>query len=396
MSAPPSDVAQLLRHFRIRAGLTQEALAATAGLSSQAISALENGRRRHPRAVTIDLLTAALGLSSSDREQLENAASRRSDVPAHTQLPPPISDFTGRSRQLAELEELLRTPYGVAPAVVISAVGGMGGIGKTTLAVQAANLVTAEYPDGQLYLNLRGGTGNPLGASEAIDALLKLLGIPPAGTSDPQAAANRYRTALAGRRMLILLDDAAGAAQVLPLIPGTAGSAVLITSRQRLSGVPGVRRIDLDVLGEREAVQLLAEIVGPAVITQKPEDALRVVRRCGLLPLAIRIAGGQCAKSARGLEELAAHLADDAGRLNALTGPGRLVNNSIALSLSALSAGQGVDIAAAEAFRTPRICWSVSSISICWRPRLPTVIDCTTWSGISVATSPGRRSASPS
>lgn len=226
----------------------------------------------------------------------------------------------------------------------------MGGIGKTTLAVQAANLVAAEYPDGQLYLNLRGGTGNPLGASEAIEALLKALGIPSAGTSDPQVAANRYRTAMASRRMLILLDDAAGAAQVLPLIPGTAGSSVLITSRRRLSGLPGVRRIDLDVLAEREAVQLLAEIVGLDVITQNPEDALHVVRRCGLLPLAIRIAGGQSGKSAQGLEELAAQLADDAGRLNALTGPGRLVNNSIALSLAALSRGHRVDVAAAEAF----------------------------------------------
>jgi transcriptional regulator with XRE-family HTH domain/tetratricopeptide (TPR) repeat protein len=344
-----ADVASILRPFRLRSGLTQEALAEAAGLSVQAISALENGRRRQPRAVTIDRLAETLGLSSEERLQLEQGAHRRGDG-SYQQLPSPVSDFTGRGQQLAELEELLRSPYDASPGVVISAIGGMGGVGKTALAVQAANRVAAEYPDGQLYLNLRGASLDPLSAVEALNALLQALGVPPTGTSDLQVIAKRYRTALASRRTLILLDDAAGVAQVLPLIPGTAGSTVVITSRKRLSGLPGARRVDLDVLTEDEAVELLAEVVGQDLISKNHESALSIVRSCGYLPLAVRIAAGLTTRTASGLKRLAEQLADDGGRLDALTGPGGVVSTTIGLSLATLSTGTTVDMAAAKAF----------------------------------------------
>ncbi|MEV8373841.1 helix-turn-helix domain-containing protein [Kribbella sp. NPDC056861] len=336
MSAPPSDVAQLLRDFRTRSGLTQEALAEAAGLSAQAISALENGRRRYPRPVTIDLLVDALDLSVADTEQLASAASRRSEALTSTQLPPPITDFTGRSRQLAELVALLRSQYDVAPGVVISAIGGMGGVGKTTLAVQAAQLVADEFPDGQLYLNLRGGGDEPLSTVDALGRLLHALGVPSSRAADDEdVMAARYRSALAGRRLLLLLDDAVSVAQVRSLMPGTPGTAVVITSRQHLSALAGVRRLDLDVLTEAEALQLLGELLGPDRVAAEPDASGEVVRRCGFLPLAIRIAA-EAGRTARTLEGLAAELAEETGRRDLLTGPGSGVGRSILVSLHQL------------------------------------------------------------
>jgi tetratricopeptide (TPR) repeat protein/transcriptional regulator with XRE-family HTH domain len=354
-TAPFSDptalgVAGLLREFRSRARLTQEALAQAAGLSAQAIGALEGGRRRYPRMTTIDLLAKALDLSEADRRRFEQAARRTGNGPAHPQqLPPPITDFTGRTRELGELLKLLRSPYDVAPGVVISAIGGMGGVGKTALAVQAAHLVSEEYPDGRLYLDLRAGGGDPLRPADAIAHLLRALGVPVSGDpEDVELAAARYRTALAGRRVLVLLDDATSVAQVTPLIPGTAGSTVVITSRRRLSALPGVRRLGLEPLGADEALQLLGEIVGHDEIRATPEAALAVVQECGLLPLAIRIAGGQAAGN---LPALAERLADDNSRLDVLTDPGRGVRTSISVSIRALTTSDNpADAVAAGSF----------------------------------------------
>jgi len=151
--------------------------------------------------------------------------------------------------------------------------------------VLAARLVADAFPDGQLYLNLRGGTAEPLRPADALGSLLQTLGVPPAGTSiDQPVLAARYRTALAGRRMVLLLDDAANADQVLPLMPGTAGPVVVITSRQQLSALPGVHHLQLDVMTEAEALKLFGEVVGHDLVAEQPEAAAQVVRRCGLLP----------------------------------------------------------------------------------------------------------------
>jgi transcriptional regulator with XRE-family HTH domain/tetratricopeptide (TPR) repeat protein len=349
---PQGDVAGLLRRFRLSSGLTQEALAEKAELSVGAVRLLETGRRRYPRPETIKQLAAALQLPEVDRQRLVVAAKRpasgavgQDGVPR--QLPLDVVDFSGRGAELERVRGVLLPRGDSVVGVAVAVISGMGGVGKTTLAVHAGHTVAADFPDGQLYVNLRGGGTEPRSTADALQILLQSLGVPPAGTTDVAALAGRYRTAIAGRRMLLVLDDAAGVAQVLPLIPGTATAAVMIISRQRLAELPGARRIDLDVLDEREALQLLGEVVGTSVVDANPEAARQVVQRCGLLPLAIRIAGGQCSRS---LQQLASRLTDDDGRLDALTGPDGIVNKTIAISLAALSAGKALDVAAVEAF----------------------------------------------
>ncbi|MEV6414297.1 tetratricopeptide repeat protein [Kribbella sp. NPDC051718] len=347
------SVAQLMKGFRRRAGLTQEALAERAQLSVRAIRTLEGGRRRYPRESTLHQLAAAFELSAAEQEQLAAAASRSRDEPSRTprQLPPGLDDFTGRTKELDDLVRLLREAEVVAPSVVISAVGGMGGIGKTTLAVEAGRLAAEHYPDGQLYLNLGGGS-QPVPVADALATVLAAMEVPPADDpSDVQAATNRYRTSIAGRRMLVLLDDAVSAEQVTPLIPGTSGSAVVITSRNQLTTVPGVRYLDLEVLSEVEAVALLGEVAGREQVQADPDAALDVVRLCGLLPLAVRIAGSHpSSQEVGGLAVLAGLLADGDKRLKVLSAPGRGVGASIGLSIQALGAsGRAGDTACALA-----------------------------------------------
>lgn len=348
-AAPSTDLAHLLRRFRTRSALTREALAEASGLSTEAIAALEGGRRRYPRTTTINALAKSLGLSDAESQQVEQAARRPTTT--SLPLPAPIVDFTGRTQQLDELVHLLRSPYAASPGVVISAIGGMGGIGKTTLAAQAAQQVVGDFPDGQLSVNLRGGGDTPLSAAEALGILVQALGLPAAGGSEQlEATAGRYRSALAGRRMLLLLDDAASVDQVRPLIPGTPGSAVVITSRQQLAALPGVRRLDLDVLTELEAMQLLGEVAGRSQVAKEPEAAREIVRRCGYLPLAIRIAG-HSGRTATGLRGIVTRLAEDSGRRELLTGPGAGVSDSIQASLVHLRRDDRPgDLAAAEAF----------------------------------------------
>ncbi|ONI68123.1 hypothetical protein BWI15_34340 [Kribbella sp. ALI-6-A] len=343
---------QLLRAYRTRSGLTQERLAELAEVSVQAVNALEGGRRQFPRPSTVTRLAEALGLENEDRERLDAAARRPKggDVDGvPRQLPPAIGDFIGRDDQLGELVDLLRSPLAAAPGIVISAIGGMAGIGKTTLAVQAAHQVLEEFPDGQIYLNLRGGGSTALPTADALAALLQSLGLPPAGTAgDVQATAARYRTALAGRRILLVLDDVAGVEQVSPLMPGTPGAVVVMTSRQSLSALPGVRHLGLEVLSEDDAVQLLFEAMDTGVTGTDRDAALDIVRKCGCLPLAIRIAGGRARTC--GLREVASRLSEQAGRWEILTGPAAEVGRSIGLSLDHLAGGGPVDAAAADAF----------------------------------------------
>ncbi|TWD73306.1 NB-ARC domain-containing protein [Kribbella amoyensis] len=338
----------LLRRFRRERSLSQEALAHSAKVSIEAVRALEGNRRRFPRTSTVALLADALGCTPAERSMLEAAAARTSEP--LRQLPPPLTDFTGRDSELDVLATHLRAGV-TSPAVPVAAVTGMGGIGKTTLALQVANEVADQFPDGQLMLDLRGfSSSGPIEPPAALGILLRALGTPAGQVPSELAEATAlYRSAIAGRRVLLVLDNAADSAQVEPLIPGVAGSAVVITSRRVLSGLPSARGLQLAGLTRAEAVRLLAEVGGPAV-SAEPAAAERIVEYCARLPLAVRLAGVRLiGRSARAVRNLADRLADESRRMDALDDHGRGVRGSIAVSVEGLAASDDpLDVEAAR------------------------------------------------
>ena len=231
------------------------------------------------------------------------------------QLPASVTDFTGRERELADL--LARLP---ADGMAISVITGMPGVGKTALAVHAGHLRADAFPDGQLCARLD-QAGSPRDPQIVLGELLRGLGVPPGDI--PVSSFEReamYRSALAGRRVLVLMDGASSAAQVRPLLPGTAGCAVLVTSRSRLADVDGAKIIELGGMLPVDAVSLLGKISGREMIGGNAESALAIAALCGYLPLAIRIAGARLADdpdlAVPGLAEL---LYDDGSRLDELS-----------------------------------------------------------------------------
>ncbi|MGK3208138.1 BTAD domain-containing putative transcriptional regulator [Amycolatopsis sp. MEPSY49] len=240
------------------------------------------------------------------------------------QLPPDIADFTGRDAELAELTGVLGRDTGVPVAVLT----GEPGAGKSTLAVRAAHRLRARFPDGQLYVPL---SGREIG--EVLADLLRALGVPgPAVPDDVRARAAVFRGRLADRRVLVVLDDAGDPEHVRALLPGTPGCAVLVTSRQRLSGLAGAHRLALGPLSDDEAAELLNRLAG-ARVTRERADAGRIIAACARLPLALRIAGSRLAiRPHLRLGELADRLEDEVRRLDELTVSDLAVRSSIALS----------------------------------------------------------------
>ena len=222
------------------------------------------------------------------------AAGPPARVPA--QLPPDTADFTGRDEQTRPLRPVATGPGEARPGVVvISAIAGMGGIGKTTLAVHVAHRLRDRFPGGQLYASLRGATV-PLRTADVLARFLRDLGLPDAGIpADEAERAARYRTLVADRAMLIVLDDARDAAQVRPLLPGTERCAVIVTSRNALHGLPGAVRLDLDVLDPGEARALFGVIIGAPRAAAEPDATASVLGSCAGLPLAVRIAASRLA-----------------------------------------------------------------------------------------------------
>jgi DNA-binding SARP family transcriptional activator/tetratricopeptide (TPR) repeat protein len=263
----------------------------------------------------VELLSDQLGvepgpsLKQAYQEMTGDGPVRPRRVPA--QLPPDVTRFQGRAEELAELDRLLAEP---ADAVTIVAVDGMGGIGKTALAIHWAHRVRGRFPDGQLYLNLRGhGPHGPVEPRAALGTLLLSLGMSPDRLpADIDARTALFRTELAGRRILMVLDNAHDAEQVRPLLPGTA-AVVVITGRNRLRGltVDGARLLRLDGLGASGGLALLNGIAGAGRGAADPVAAAEVIRRCGGLPLAIRIIAERIARYPRApLREFADELAE--------------------------------------------------------------------------------------
>jgi tetratricopeptide (TPR) repeat protein/transcriptional regulator with XRE-family HTH domain len=356
-SPAPGSFGTLLRRHRAGSGLSQEELAYKSGLSVRAVADMERGRTARPHRRSVELLAAALGLPESERLQLERAsrlhhakraaepgqrqAATMTDAPESRlqrpgapvvprQLPAAARHFSGRTAELAILADLVDRASDRAPGtVVISAIGGLAGVGKTALAVQLAHQVAGQFPDGQLYVNLRGydTAREPMPAAEAIRMLLDAFEIPagrvPAG---PEAQAGLYRSVLADKQMLILLDNAADAAQVRPLLPGSPGCLVIVTSRSRLEGlvaVDGAVPLSLDVLTSTDARHLLCRVVGDARVAAEPDAAGQLIEGCGRLPLALVVTAARAAtRPGLPLAAVASELVVAAGRLDALQAAG--------------------------------------------------------------------------
>src|SRR5215471_2863131 len=245
------DFAALLRAYRHRARLTQEELAQLSGLSVRTVRNLEL-RRTRPYRDSLRRLADALRLPADVQDHLERAGVRRprglldGDPPGPPNLlPPDLDDFTGRTRELAALCTRLTAARTVAPAVAV--LSGRGGVGKTALAVHAAHLARDSFEDGQLFANLHGAGAAHREPTEVLASFLHALGVDGRAIPDGlDARVELYRARLAGRRVLVVLDDAAGEGQVRPLLPGSPSCAVLVTARAALPGLAAACRVELD------------------------------------------------------------------------------------------------------------------------------------------------------
>jgi len=292
----------------------------------------ELSRRQHVplrrRYTEVDLAFLVKRIAETNPELVKLAARRQSSASGvPQQLPAAVAHFAGRSDELTTLTGLLRGRSGTGGTVVISAVSGTAGVGKTALAVHWAHQVADQFPDGQLYINLRGfdPSGSVMDPAVAVRRFLDELQVSPERIPvDLDAQAALYRSLLAGRRMLVVLDNARDTSQVRPLLPGGPGCLVLVTSRNQLSGLvaaDGAYPITLDLLTEAEAHELLGRRLGTDRVTTEPQAVQEIISRCARLPLALAIVAARAATHPQfRLHTLAAELRTTGERLDVLTG----------------------------------------------------------------------------
>lgn len=346
-----ADLALVLRRLRHRearnrggAELTYRELAAKTGWSHATIGEYFTGRTLPPTH-RFDVLIMLLGATPAEQGALATARDRVEDsrraagdrtrgteasdeprTPVPRELPSDVAGFVGREAQLAELDRLLDETRN-EPTVVITALSGAGGVGKTALAVRWAHRVAHRYPDGQLYVNLRGyDPDEPVAYADALAGFLRSLGLDAAGIpNDPAERAARYRSLLSGRRVLILLDNARDAEHVRPLLPGAPTCLAVVTSRDTLPGLvarDGAHRVVLDALAPHESRSLLHSLIG-ARVEAEPEEADRLADQCGRLPLALRLAAELSATyPSASLADLVDELDDEHRRLDLLDAGG--------------------------------------------------------------------------
>ena len=283
------------------------------------------------------------------------------------QLPADIADFTGRDEQVKRLSDLLSGigASGDPGAVRIAVVAGSGGLGKTSLAVHTAHRVRRRFPDGQLYVDLLGATAAPLLPGDVLARFLRDLGVDGKDIPvDEDERAARYRTVLAGRRMLVVLDNARDAAQVRPLLPGTASSAVLVTTRSRMPDLASTKLVDLNVLDDDEALKLFVKVVGEERAEAEPEATAELLDACAGLPLAIRICAARLVtRSGWTIRAMAGRLTDEHRRLDEMRVGDLAVRASFEVSFTSLPPStdkRGID--PALAFRLLGL-WHGPSIS---------------------------------
>jgi tetratricopeptide (TPR) repeat protein/transcriptional regulator with XRE-family HTH domain len=354
---PALTFAGLLRQLRAETRLTQEELAEAAGLSARSVSDLERGINRTARKETAVLLAGALGLPGTVAELFVAAARGRGpaeDVVTARQgafaaaatrgLPRDVASFTGRQGELDRLAEVLDSLAAGGGVVGICAIGGMAGVGKTTFAVHAAHRLAGSFPDGQFYLPLHAHTRGqrPVDPADALSSLLLTAGV--AAAHIPlglEARAVRWRDHVAGKEILLVLDDAASHEQVRPLLPGTGGSLVLITSRRRLAALDDATVISLDTLAPQEAAALLTRLGGRPRLQPGDVAVGEITRRCGYLPLAIGLMASQLRHHrARTAESVAASLAAATDRVELMRAENLSVAAAFDLSYQDLNPGQ--------------------------------------------------------
>ncbi|CAM3877869.1 hypothetical protein KIPE111705_29360 [Kibdelosporangium persicum] len=288
-----------------------------AGRRAQAFEAFHSIRRR-----LADELGVAPGPELTEAHQgvlLDQPEYTRATVvrPVGNQLPADVPGFTGRGPELSQMDSEL-----AAPGMPICVVSGTAGVGKTALAIHCAHRVRKRFPDGQLYIDLQGyAPGRPVTPLDALGRFLNALGVPGAEVSlDLADRASRLRTELAGRRVLLVLDNANSVEQIRPLLPGTESCAVIVTSRDSLAGLValhGAHRLDLDLLPAAEAQQLLRSLIG-----EDSESIAVLAEQCARLPLALRVAAELAISRSSPLRELVEELADQQRRLEILDAGG--------------------------------------------------------------------------
>jgi tetratricopeptide (TPR) repeat protein/transcriptional regulator with XRE-family HTH domain len=361
MDEPALTFAGLLRQLRAEARLTQEELAEAAGVSPRSVSDLERGINRTARKDTAVLLAGALGLPGRVAELFVAAARGRGDADdvvaarhgtalgafaaaATRGLPRDVASFTGRQGELDQLAQALDSLAAGGGVVGICAIGGMAGIGKTTFAVHAAHRLAGTFPDGQFYLPLHAHTPGqrPVGPADALSSLLLTAGVPAAQIPPGlEARATRWRDHVAGKKILLLLDDAASHEQVRPLLPGTGGSLVLLTSRRRLTALNDAAVISLDTLAPQEAAALLTRLAGRPEFQPGDAAVAEIIRLCGYLPLAIGLIASQLRHHpAQTAESVAASLAAATDRMELMRAENLSVAAAFDLSYTDLTDGQ--------------------------------------------------------
>ncbi|TWD84907.1 DNA-binding SARP family transcriptional activator [Kribbella amoyensis] len=346
-SALIADLCRTADHHPLRERLQELRILALyrAGRQAEALAALRRTREQLVEELGVEPGPALIALQSSILAA-DPSLEPESHSETPSQLPPAVPDFTGRDEQVGRLLELLSS-RGPRSAPAVAAIAGPAGVGKTTLAVATAHRLIDQYPDGQLYVDLRGADAGPLDPTEALGRLLRSLGV--AGAAIPESRGERsalFRSRLAGTRTLILLDNAAGEQQVRPLLPGRPGCGVLVTSRAPLAGLEGASLVNLDLFTPAQALDLLRKVIGADRVATAAEAAAEIVRLCDQLPLAVRIAAARLARRPDWeLSRLAERLADQRHRLDELRSGDLAVRASLELSY------QGLGPAAQTTFR---------------------------------------------
>ncbi len=271
------------------------------------------------------------------RQHQETGPGRVGAVLIPHQLPRTVAEFTGRAEILAEISEVMLPDADdsslTVPVVVLT---GRRGMGKTALAVRAAHLLSQEFPDGQFFLQL--GVDMEHSTASLLDQMLRSLGMPPDGIPhDLAGRAAMYRSLLAGRRVIVLIDNVSNGRQISALIPGTRGCTVLVTSDQQIIGLDGIHQIHVGALDDQSATSLLVTLIGPDRVGSEPESASELVRLCEGIPLALRVVAAKLSVRPHWrLSHMVAQLQDETRRLDELDLDGVSVRATVAMAYYAL------------------------------------------------------------